>query len=201
MILSRVARMSSGVARVLRADLRPMRLGEGADALADSMLARGESVLALVDLIDDSLAPVGGVGAACDRRLRGDARSTYGEQSDCKTDGSLGRDHGYRLGEDGHMKTSLEICGVVLRLDRRWAGAASFRSFLVKLLLQPLVESVAASHAHSSRGTVEAVEVPKTSSVSPSRRLRSLLLAAASREATVRSGTFKVAAISRFVKP
>jgi hypothetical protein len=58
------------------------------------------------------------------------------------------------------MRTSLEICSVVVRLRRRRAGAASSGSFALKLLLQPLVESVAAFHAHSSRGTVEVAEVP-----------------------------------------
>jgi hypothetical protein len=59
------------------------------------------------------------------------------------------------------MRTSLEICGVVLGLGRRRAGAASSGNFLVKLLLQPSVESVAAFHAHSSRVTVEVGDVPK----------------------------------------
>ena len=35
--------------------------------------------------------------------------------------------------------------------------------FVMKLLLQPSVETVAAFHAHSSRGTVEVVEIPISS--------------------------------------
>jgi len=58
------------------------------------------------------------------------------------------------------MKTSLKICGVVLGLHRRRAGAARSGGFVLKLLLQPLVESVAAFHAHSSKGTIEISELP-----------------------------------------
>jgi hypothetical protein len=61
------------------------------------------------------------------------------------------------------MRTSLEICGVVLRLCRRRTGAASSGSLLMKLLLQPRVKSVAAIHAHSSNGTDELSEVPNSS--------------------------------------
>jgi hypothetical protein len=61
------------------------------------------------------------------------------------------------------MRTSLEMCGVVLRLCRRRAGPASSCSFLMKLLVQPSVESIAAIHAHSSRGTDELNEVPNPS--------------------------------------
>jgi hypothetical protein len=61
------------------------------------------------------------------------------------------------------MRTSLKICGVVLRLCRRRTGPASSGSLLVKLLVQPAVESVAVIHAHSSRGTDELSEVPNPS--------------------------------------
>jgi len=79
MVLAGIARALTRATRVVRAHLRSMRFGEGADALADTVLARLERVFARVDLIDDGLTPVCRVGASCNGRLGGYGRGSDGE--------------------------------------------------------------------------------------------------------------------------
>jgi len=193
--------LASSTGTVIGADLRTMLLRKRADALTDPVRSGRQRCFALVDLLHDLLSPVARVGAAGDGRLAGHPGRTYSKHRDRETNGALGGDEAHCLGENRHMKTSLEICGVVLSLRRRRAGAASPGSFALKLLLQPLVESVAAFHAHSSKGTIDGSELPNSALDLSPRRLRRRALAAASREATVRSGTFSAVAISRLVKP
>ena len=59
----------AGAARMLRTHLLAVRLSDGTDTLADTVLARLQGILALVDLIHDRLTPVAWVGAACDGRF------------------------------------------------------------------------------------------------------------------------------------
>ena len=184
---------------MITAHLLAVLLGERADALTDPVRAGRQRIFALTDLLHYLLPPVAGVGATGDRSLG--AGPTYGERRYGESDRSLGRDHACRMGEKRHMKTSLEICSVVLGLRGDRAGAVSSGSFGLKLLLQPLVESVATFHAHSSRGTIDGSDLPNSVLAPSPRRLRRRALAAASRDATVLSGTFRAWAISRFVKP
>src|SRR6266567_3800690 len=184
---------------VVRTHRRAVLLCEGADALADAVRAGRQGRLAGLDLLHDLAAPIAGIGAPGDGCFGADA--TDRERRDRKTYCPLGRNHRGSLGENGHVKTSLEICGVVLRLGRIRGRAAGTASFRVKLLFQPPIESVAVFHAHSSKGTVDGCAVPKSLVSRSPRRVRRRALAAASRDATVRSGTFSAAPISRFVYP
>jgi hypothetical protein len=72
-----------------------MLISEGVYALADAMRARRECILALLDLLDDLLPPVGGVCASGDGRLG--AGPTDGESRDRETDRALAGYHGCRL--------------------------------------------------------------------------------------------------------
>src|SRR6266849_7378578 len=163
------------------------------------MRAGGQGRLAGLDLLHDLAAPVTRVGAPRDGCFGADA--TNREHRDRETYCPLGRDHRDSLGENGHMKTSLKICGVVLGLGGIRGRAAGTVSSRVKLLFQPPIESASAFHAHSSKGTVDGCAVPKSLVSRSPRRLRRRALAAASRDATVRSGTFSAAPISRLVYP
>jgi hypothetical protein len=146
---------------MLRAHLIPVLIGERAYALADAMRARRECILALLDLLDDLLPPVGGVGASGDGRFS--AGPTDGERCDRKTDSALGGYHGCRLDKslekNRHVSTSLEIGGVVLGLHGHWARAALSDSLVPELLLQPALE-IAAFHAHPSSRLCMAPKYP-----------------------------------------
>jgi len=158
--------MSTGSAcAVVGADLRTVLLRERADALTDSVRARRQRSFALVYLLNDLLPPIAWICAASGGGLDRNACRAYREQGRREPDGPLGGDHADRLSEKRHVKTSLEICGVVLRLRRDGAGPGALSSCVLKLLLQPTVESVSAFHAHSSRGTIDIAEIL----ISPSR--------------------------------
>src|SRR5450759_2125078 len=99
------------------------------------------------------------------------------------------------------MGAALEVRRVVLGLRRQRAWASVRGGVLLELRVQPLVKAWVAGSAHLSKETVEPSEVPIPASKRSPRRTRSCALAAARRDATVRSGIPIAAAISRLVKP
>src|SRR5260370_32429527 len=179
---------------MIRPHRRAVLLCERADAVAEAMGAGGQGRLGGLDLLHDLAAPVTGIGAPRDGCFG--AYTTNREHRDRETYCPLGRDHRGSLGENGHMKTSLKICGVVLGLGGIRGRAAGTVSSRVKLLFQPPIESASAFHAHSSKGTVDGCAVPKSLVSRSPRRVRRRGVAAASRADTARSGTVEGAPIA-----